>query len=61
MKQVYLAEDTRLANRSCALAEMIDSLADPAERQAAAASSRSDSEYEPPNRYPQGVRATCVW
>ncbi|MGH7815607.1 MAG: protein kinase domain-containing protein [Candidatus Binataceae bacterium] len=36
MKQVYLAEDTRLANRRCALAEMIDSFPDPAEAQAAA-------------------------
>jgi formylglycine-generating enzyme required for sulfatase activity len=35
MKQVYLAEDTRLANRWCALAEMIDSFANPdAQRQA---------------------------
>ena len=44
MKQVYLAEDTRLANRSCALAEMIDSLADPAERQAAAASFQREAD-----------------
>ncbi|HUO06530.1 MAG TPA: protein kinase [Candidatus Binataceae bacterium] len=36
MKQVYLAEDTRLANRQCALAEMIEAFADPAEAQAAA-------------------------
>ena len=37
MKQVYLAADTRLANRPCALAEMIDSFADPRDRQTAAA------------------------
>ncbi len=37
MKQVYLAHDTRLANRPCALAEMIDSFADPKDRQTAAA------------------------
>ena len=36
MKQVYLAQDMRLANRPCALAEMIDSFADPKERQTAA-------------------------
>ncbi len=36
MKQVYLAADTRLANRPCALAEMIDSFADPKDRQTAA-------------------------
>jgi len=35
MKQVYLAEDTRLANRPCALAEMIDIFTDPLEQQAA--------------------------
>ncbi len=35
MKMVYLAEDARLANRPCALAEMIEHLTDPAERQAA--------------------------
>jgi len=29
MKQVYLAEDIRLANRQCALAEMLDAFADP--------------------------------
>ncbi len=44
MKQVYFAEDTRLANRPCALAEMIDSLADPAERQAAAASFQREAD-----------------
>ncbi len=44
MKQVYLAEDTRLANRPCALAEMIDSLADPAERQVAAASFQREAD-----------------
>jgi serine/threonine protein kinase len=44
MKQVYLAGDTRLADRSCALAEMIDSLADPAERQAAAASFQREAD-----------------
>jgi formylglycine-generating enzyme required for sulfatase activity len=37
MKQVYLAADTRLANRPCALAEMIDNFADPKDRQTAAA------------------------
>jgi formylglycine-generating enzyme required for sulfatase activity len=37
MKQVYLAADTRLANRPCALAEMIDSFADPKDRQTAVA------------------------
>jgi formylglycine-generating enzyme required for sulfatase activity len=36
MKLVYLAHDTRLANRPCALAEMIDSFADPKDRQVAA-------------------------
>jgi len=36
MKMVYLVEDNRLANRPCALAEMIDSFTDPAEAQAAA-------------------------
>ncbi|MGO9681324.1 MAG: protein kinase domain-containing protein [Beijerinckiaceae bacterium] len=44
MKQVYLAGDTRLADRSCALAEMIDSLADPAERQVAAASFQREAD-----------------
>jgi eukaryotic-like serine/threonine-protein kinase len=44
MKQVYLAEDTRLGNRSCALAEMIDSFADPAERQVAAASFQREAD-----------------
>lgn len=44
MKQVYLAEDTRLANRSCALAEMIDSFADLAERQTAAASFQREAD-----------------
>ena len=44
MKQVYLAEDTRLANRPCALAEMIDSVADPAERQVAAASFQREAD-----------------
>lgn len=29
MKTVYLAEDQRLANRSCAIAEMIDNFTDP--------------------------------
>jgi serine/threonine protein kinase len=38
MKQVYLVEDLRLAKRLCALAEMLDNLADPGvQRQAAAA------------------------
>ncbi|MGB8414037.1 MAG: serine/threonine-protein kinase [Candidatus Binatus sp.] len=36
MKQVYLAADTRLADRLCALAEMIDSFADPKDRRTAA-------------------------
>jgi Protein kinase domain len=41
MKQVYLAQDTRLANRPCALAEMIDSFANPdAQRQATEAFQR---------------------
>jgi len=35
MKQVYLTEDSRLANRLCALAEMIENLAGSAEQQAA--------------------------
>jgi serine/threonine protein kinase len=35
MKQVYLAEDLRLARRRCALAEMIDSFSDPAARRSA--------------------------
>jgi len=38
MKQVYLAEDTRLSNRLCAVAEMTDSFTDPKEKQAAAQS-----------------------
>jgi len=38
MKEVYLAEDLRLANRRCALAEMIDSASDAATRQQAIAS-----------------------
>ncbi len=37
MKQVYLAEDQRLASRSCALAEMIDSFISPSEQQTAIA------------------------
>jgi hypothetical protein len=36
MEQVYLAHDTRLVNRTCALAEMIDSFTDPREVQVAA-------------------------
>jgi len=41
MKQVYLAQDTRLADRPCALAEMIDSFANPdAQRQAIVAFTR---------------------
>jgi len=38
MKRVYLAEDTRLSNRLCAVAEMTDSFTDPKEKQAAAQS-----------------------
>jgi formylglycine-generating enzyme required for sulfatase activity/serine/threonine protein kinase len=44
MKQVYLAEDQRLANRPCALAEMIDSFTDPKERQTAAAAFQREAE-----------------
>src|ERR1022692_2705889 len=41
MKMVYLAEDMRLASRSCALAEMVDSFTDPAmQKQAVAAFQR---------------------
>jgi serine/threonine protein kinase len=41
MKLVYLAEDMRLASRSCALAEMVDSFTDPAmQKQAVAAFQR---------------------
>ena len=35
MKKVYLAKDVRLANRACALAEMIESFADAKDRQSA--------------------------
>lgn len=41
MKQVYLADDIRLANRPCALAEMIDSFANPKDRQTAVPSMTS--------------------
>jgi formylglycine-generating enzyme required for sulfatase activity len=44
MKQVYLAEDLRLANRQCALAEMIDSFADPKEQQAAVAAFQREAD-----------------
>src|SRR5690349_4781582 len=36
MKQVYLAEDQRLHNRPCAIAEITDQLSDPREKQTAA-------------------------
>jgi serine/threonine protein kinase len=38
MKQVYLAEDLRLSNRPCALAEMIEAFTNPRDQQAAAQS-----------------------
>jgi serine/threonine protein kinase len=44
MKQVYLAEDTRLDNRRCALAEMIDSFTNPKEQQTAATSFQREAD-----------------
>jgi serine/threonine protein kinase len=44
MKQVYLAEDLRLASRQCALAEMIDSFSDPVSRLAAVQSFQREAE-----------------
>jgi serine/threonine protein kinase/TPR repeat protein len=44
MKMVYLVEDTRLANRLCALAEMIDSFTDPKEAQNAAIAFQREAE-----------------
>jgi serine/threonine protein kinase len=44
MKQVYLAEDLRLANRQCALAEMLDTFADPAMQRKAATAFHREAE-----------------
>jgi serine/threonine protein kinase len=44
MKMVYLAEDLRLASRSCALAEMVDSFTDPAMQQQAVAAFQREAD-----------------
>lgn len=44
MKQVYLAEDLRLAKRSCALAEMLDAFADAATQRKAAMAFHREAE-----------------
>ncbi len=44
MKQVYLAEDLRLANRRCALAEMLDAFADPGMQRKAAMAFHREAE-----------------
>jgi len=44
MKQVYLVEDLRLANRQCALAEMLDAFADPAMQRKAAMAFHREAE-----------------
>src|SRR6202041_3755170 len=44
MKMVYLAEDLRLAGRSCALAEMVDSISSPDMQQQAVAAFQREAD-----------------